>query len=140
RVAAKAGTREGARRWFVLEIDFAYSRRQPRIVGFFQNFHRHRRRTHCAVNQEHLLLGADAPHAALDPARFDHAFKRGYVGEQRLHKSLGLTRVVFGRDVMLTHGSSKVNNLYSALLSARDANRSGWVRAMNVPLENGLFN
>jgi hypothetical protein len=46
---AQAVTRQRARRQVGFEVEFAYFRRQPMIVSVFQNFHRHRRRPHRAV-------------------------------------------------------------------------------------------
>ena len=39
-----------------------------------------------AINEKHLLLRADASHAALDPPGVEHLLKRAEVVEQRLRE------------------------------------------------------
>ena len=63
-----------------------------------------------AIEQEHLLLGADSRHAALDTAVLDHPRECGKIFQQRLHESLRLLLIHVLLDVMFSHDLELVRN------------------------------
>ena len=60
-----------------------------------------------AVDQEHLLLGADAPHARLDAAVADHLIERAQIRQQRLGEGTELRGVLVRGDVLTTHSTCR---------------------------------
>jgi hypothetical protein len=57
------------------------------------------------VDQEYLLLGADAPHPTLDQAAVEHAFERSDVVQERPDERTFLPAVTLLFDVMFAHGN-----------------------------------
>src|SRR5262249_56183766 len=58
-----------------------------------------------AVDQEHLLLGADPAHAGLEAVLVEHALERVHVGEDRLHECAQLLVGERALDVVSAHWS-----------------------------------
>ena len=57
-----------------------------------------------AIEQEHLLFGADSRDAALDTIVLEHPRERGKIFQQRLHERLRLLLIDILLDVMFSHG------------------------------------
>ena len=79
---AEAVATEALRIEVELEVEGTELGREVRVVDGVEDLERDRRRLPAAVDEEHLLLGADAPHAVLDAALGEHALEGVHVAQQ----------------------------------------------------------
>ena len=63
-----------------------------RVVDGVEQLERDRGRTPAAIDQEHLLLGADAAHAGFEPPFGEHALERVEVTQQRVRELAAVLR------------------------------------------------
>ena len=65
-----------------LEVEGTDLGHEVRVVDGVEDLERDRRRLPAAVDEEHLLLGADAPHTRLDAALGEHAVESVHLSQQ----------------------------------------------------------
>ena len=75
-----------------LQVEGAELGHEVRVVDGVEELEGDRGRTPVAIDQEHLLLGADAAHAGLDPPFGEHAAERVEVTQQRVHELAAVLR------------------------------------------------
>jgi len=85
---ALAGERLGV--GIELEVEEPELGRVVRVVELLQHVERGGRRVEGLVDQEHLLLGADARDPALEHVALEHALERPQLGEERAHEAAAL--------------------------------------------------
>src|SRR6185436_12518836 len=83
-----------------LELELAELGRVVRILQLLEHRQHAARRGPAAIDEEQLLLGADPPHAGLEPALAQHPLERAQVREDRGHELAPLLGVGL-RDVVL---------------------------------------
>ena len=89
-------SRERLRVGVGLQVEEAQLGGEVRIVDPLEDLQRARRRVVAAIDQEELLLGADAHHAALEGACLQHLLERAEIREHRAHEpSAALALLLF---------------------------------------------
>jgi hypothetical protein len=105
--AAKEITAERARVDVGLEVEARELRREARIGRALEQLLGHTRRAALGVDEEHLLLEADAPHAALDAAALEQLLEGAQVLEHRARERPRLGVVSGPPNDVLSHGSPR---------------------------------
>ena len=88
-----------------LEVEPGELGGEPRVVDRCEDLERQGRRTVAAVDQEELLLGADAGGAGLEHALGEHLLQRPQVAQDLAHEGPQLFRRALLLDLRLAHGS-----------------------------------
>jgi len=76
-----------------------------RVVDLLEHLGGDHRRPVGRIDQEELLLGADARHARLEEVFVEHPLEGPHLGDQGLHEDLKLRRIALLPDFVLTHAS-----------------------------------
>ncbi len=86
-----------------LEVEARQLGGEARVGEALEHIGDHRGRSQAAVDQEHLLLGADPAHAGLEAVRLEHGLQRDHIVEQGLHEIAQLFLVDHRGDVLFAH-------------------------------------
>ena len=101
--ARQAAPAELLRREVELEVELPELGREALGGERLEQRQRGLDRAQPAVDQEHLLLGPDAPHAALDLTSLEHDLERAHVLEQGAHEAAHLALADAVLDLVLAH-------------------------------------
>ena len=104
--APEAVALQPPRRQVGLEVEQAEFMRETVVVDDVQDVERARGGLVRLVDQEHLLLRADAPHVRFEQAGVEHAFEGVDLGQQGLLEGLAGGVVAVQPDVLFTHPDS----------------------------------
>ena len=99
----QAVTAHHMRREVCLHVEQSEFMSEPFIADGIQDFHRFGCGLVRLVDQEHLLLSADAADARFDHSALQHAFQRANFIQQSLHEGLMFDLAVVSFDVLFTH-------------------------------------
>src|SRR5262249_8503691 len=102
-----------------LELELAQLGGVVRIAEPLEHLQRCPRRRPLAIDQEHLLLGADPPRSGLEPLLLQHAIERAQIAEHGVHELAALLLVLLRPDVLVIAGILRLARLVRRLF--------GWV-------------